>query len=69
MHQSVTDRRKAFPEVAHFRFVVCEYQVALKRLCRNALADLMVFVEHLAVDLWSCPCNSGHVDTVRLMTP
>ena len=18
---------------------------------------------------WSCPCNSGHVDTVRLMTP
>ena len=20
-------------------------------------------------DDWSCPCNSGHADTVRLMTP
>ncbi|WP_363324594.1 hypothetical protein [Pandoraea cepalis] len=26
-------------------------------------------VEKFHVGYWSCPCNSGHADTVRLMTP
>ncbi len=30
--------------------------------------ELVVFAERRGGE-WSCPCNSGHADTVRLMTP
>ncbi|WP_258171828.1 hypothetical protein [Burkholderia multivorans] len=39
------------------------YEFTLLRTKDKAEKDAAKLVE------WSCPCNSGHADTVRLMTP
>ncbi|WP_253196693.1 hypothetical protein [Burkholderia cenocepacia] len=45
--------------------------IALAKMAK--ILDLPVVItssqEDRAQGPWSCPCNSGHADTVRLMTP
>ncbi|WP_325086082.1 carboxymuconolactone decarboxylase family protein [Burkholderia contaminans] len=35
----------------------------------NVLTNYINNLAETVIDFWSCPCNSGHADTVRLMTP
>ncbi|PRE09648.1 hypothetical protein C6P92_25220 [Burkholderia multivorans] len=47
----------------------------VERLTFHRVPDVHLVVSsvrNLPIDfvrMWSCPCNSGHADTVRLMTP
>ncbi|WP_232348339.1 hypothetical protein [Burkholderia pseudomallei] len=55
---------------------LCEYLQIRPRYTDSTQIGGGSFISHLnhaqaaiAAGLWSCPCNSGQADTVRLMTP